>query len=361
MTETCRAVVFPGDGSYELREFAVPTPPPGGAVLQVEAVGLCGSDVAQIDGVRIVPGASDFPIVPGHEIVGRIAALAPGASFGATFGTSSGALREGDRVAVDEVLSMEPLRVYGYTDMSGDGRLGLWGGYGEFMEIFPGTRLHHLSDTLPAEHLTLFEPLASAVNWVDIVGVEERDTVVIEGPGHQGLAVLEAVLARHPAQVIVTGTSEDALRLETARAIGADVVVMVDTEDVRKVVRDATGGVGADVVFDVATAVQTVPLAIELVRQRGRVLLAGLKHFQPIPDLASDHIVLKGLTVFGGAGMTPHTVAKAVELIESGRVRTDLVVGEVCGLDGIDEAMRLLRRAEPGRDAVRVGLRHAPR
>ena len=79
MTETCRAVVFPGDGSYELREFAVPTPPPGGAVLQVEAVGLCGSDVAQIDGVRIVPGASDFPVVPGHEIVGRIAALAPGA------------------------------------------------------------------------------------------------------------------------------------------------------------------------------------------------------------------------------------------------------------------------------------------
>jgi threonine dehydrogenase-like Zn-dependent dehydrogenase len=344
--------VFPGDGSYEIRDFAVPGPPPGGAVLQVEAVGLCGSDVAQLEGVRIVPGATDFPVVPGHEIVGRVASVAADASFG---------VGEGDRVAVDEVLSMEPLRVYGYTDMSGEGQLGLWGGYGEFMEIFPGTRLHRLSDRVPAEQLTLFEPLASAVNWVDIVGVHEGDTVVIEGPGHQGLAVLEAVLAQHPAQVIVTGTSDDALRLDTARAIGAHTVVMVDTEDVRTIVLDATHGAGADVVFDVATAVQTVPLAIELVRQRGRVLLAGLKHFHAIPDLITDLIVLKGLSVFGGAGMTPETVAKAVELIESGRVRTDLVVGEVFGLDGLDEAMRLLRRAEPGRDAVRVGLRHTSR
>ena len=349
MTQTCRAVVFPGDGTYEIREFPVPAPPAGGAVLQVEAVGLCGSDLAQIEGVRLVPGASDFPVVPGHEIVGRIVALAGDASLG---------VAEGDRVAVDEVLSMDPLKVYGYSDMRGDGGLGLWGGYGEYMEIFAGTRLHKMSDRLPAEQLTLFEPLASAVNWVDIVGVHEGDTVVIEGPGHQGLAVLEAVLAHHPAQVIVTGTSEDGLRLETARAIGATAVVMVDTTDVRAVVADLTGGRGADVVFDIATAVQTVPLAIDLVRQRGRVLLAGLKHFHPIPDLATDHIVLKGLAVYGGPGMTPATVAKAVELIESGRVRTDLVVGEVFGLDGIDEAMALLRRSDPSRDAVRVGLRH---
>ena len=183
--------------------------------------------------------------------------------------------------------------------------------------------------------------------------------MVIEGPGHQGLAVLEAVLARKPAQVIVTGTSQDGLRLDTALAIGADAVVMVDTGDVRAVVADLTRGRGADVVFDIATAVQTVPLAIDLVRDRGRVLLAGLKHFHPIPDLATDHIVLKGLAVYGGPGMTRATVAKAVELIESGRVRTELVVGEVFGLDGIDAAMSLLPRDDPGRDAVRVGLRHS--
>src|SRR4051794_21221960 len=174
MADTCRAAVFPGDGTYEVRELPVPDPPPGGALLQVEAVGLCGSDLAQLHGVELVPGASAFPVVPGHETVGRIVALGAGAALGAA---------EGDRVAVDEILSAEPLRVYGYSDMTGEGRLGLWGGYGEYMQLFPGSRLHRLSDRLPAAQLTLFEPLANAVNWVSIVGVDEGDTVVVQGPG----------------------------------------------------------------------------------------------------------------------------------------------------------------------------------
>lgn len=350
MTTTCRAGVFTGDGRYDVRELPVPDPPPGGAVLRVEAVGLCGSDVAQLHGVEVVPGASAFPIVPGHETVGRVVAL----------GDDAGGLgvAEGDRVAVDEVLSNEPLRVYGYSDMSGEGRLGLWGGNGEYMELFAGTRLHRLPDDRPAEELTLFEPLASAVNWVDTVGVDEGDTVVIQGPGHQGLAVLEAVLARAPAQVIVTGTSQDALRLDTARELGAHHTVMVDVDDVRAVVGDLTGGAGAQVVFDVATAVQTVPMAIELVAFRGRVLLAGLKHFAPIPDLITDLLVVKGLQVYGGAGFTPESMAKAVDLITGGDVKADLVVGEVVTLDRLDEGIALLTRSDPSRDAVRVTLRH---
>ncbi|MBT5904894.1 MAG: alcohol dehydrogenase catalytic domain-containing protein, partial [Acidimicrobiaceae bacterium] len=72
MTDTCRAVVFGGDGTWELRDdFSVPTPPPGGAVLAVEAVGLCHSDVAQLAGHKHVPGEVS-PVVPGHEIVGRV-------------------------------------------------------------------------------------------------------------------------------------------------------------------------------------------------------------------------------------------------------------------------------------------------
>jgi len=350
MSDTCRAAVFPGDGSYEVREFAVPDPPPGGAVLQVEAVGLCGSDVAQIEGVEMVPGASVFPVVPGHETVGRVAKLASDAQLG---------VAEGDRVAVNEILmAAGPLRLYGYSDMRGDGEVGLWGGYGEYMEIFPGTELLKMSSTPPAEHLTLFEPLASAVNWVDIVGVREKETVVVQGPGHQGLAVLEAVLAKQPRQVIVTGTSEDRLRLDAALEIGASHVVMVDEEDAHTVVHDLTRGMGADVVFDVATATATVPMALDLARSGGRILLAGLKHYAEVPGMVTDHIVLKSLQLFGGAGFTPDSMARAVALIESGDVRADVVAGEVFDLDHIDDAMALLTRSVPGRDAVRVGLKH---
>src|SRR3954462_7694701 len=274
MSATCRAAVFLGDGTYEIREFAVPDPPPGGAVLQVEAVGLCGSDVAQYEGIELVPGACAFPVVPGHETVGRVVKLASDAELG---------VEEGNRVAVNEILMAPgPLRLYGYSDMRGDGEVGLWGGYGEYMEIFPGTELPPMSSTPPAEPLPLFEPLASAVHWVDIVGVHEQETVVVQGPGHQGLAVLEAVLAQQPGQVVVTGTSDDGLRLDAAKAIGATEVVMVDTADAVAFVRDIPGGPGADVVFDVATATQTVPMALDLARIGGRILLAGLKHFAEI-------------------------------------------------------------------------------
>lgn len=346
---TCRAAVFLGDGRYEVRELPVPDPPEGGAILRVEAVGLCGSDVAQYHGVELVPGGSAFPVVPGHETVARVVALGAGAQLGVS---------EGDRVAVDEILSIDPMRIYGYSDMVGDGDVGLWGGYGEYMAVFAGTRLHKMSDGLPAEQLTMFEPLANAVNWASIVGIESGDTVVIQGPGHQGLAVLEAVLAQAPSQVIVTGTAADDTRLEVATRIGATTVINVEADDPVAAVADLTGGAMADVVLDVATAPQTVPLSVELVRVQGRILLAGLKHFQAIEGLVTDLIVVKGLTVYGGSGFTPDSMSEAVRLIEDGEVRSDLVVGEVFGLEDIDEAMLLLSRSDPDRDAVRVSLKH---
>lgn len=349
MPATCHAAVFRGDATYEVREFPIPDPPSGGAVLRVEAVGLCGSDVAQYHGVELVPGASAFPVVPGHETVGRVVKLAPDAQLG---------VREGDRVAVDEILSKDPFRIYGYSDMTGEGQVGLWGGYGEYMQLFAGTTLHKLTDRLPAEQLTLFEPLANAVNWTDAAAVQEGDVVVIQGPGHQGLAVLEAVLARKPSMVVHTGVSDDRLRLDTATRIGATHTIAVDEQDPVAAVADLTHGRMADVVMDIASVPRTVSLSLDLVRWNGRVLLAGLKHFAPIPDLVTDWIVVKGLTVVGGSGYTTDSMRRAVDMIESGVARSDLVAGEVFDLEHIDDAMALLARTVPGRDAVRVGLRH---
>jgi threonine dehydrogenase-like Zn-dependent dehydrogenase len=349
VTETCRAVVFIGDGTHEVREFAIPEPPDGGAVLKVEAVGLCGSDVAQHAGVHLVPGTSTFPVVPGHETVGRVWRLGRDAALGVS---------EGDRVAVDEVLSQQPpLAVYGYT-MPVDADGGLFGGYGEYMVVQPGTRLHRLRDDKPAAELTVFEPMANAVNWVELAGVRTGQTVVVEGPGHQGLAVLEAVLAAGADMAIVTGTGADGIRLDAAHAIGAHEVIDVTATDVVARVRDLTDGRMADVVMDISPAVETVPFALDLVGFRGTVLLAGLKHFAPVDGIVTDKIVVQGLRVFGGSGYTPASMAKAVDLINSGAIDVGHLRGDVFGLDAIDEALGLLARSIPGRDAVRVSLVH---
>ena len=89
-------------GRRPLRGARVPASPirrRAAPCCKVEAVGLCGSDVAQFHGVELVPAASVFPVVPGHETVGRVVKLAPDAELG---------VREGDRVAVDEILSSRP-------------------------------------------------------------------------------------------------------------------------------------------------------------------------------------------------------------------------------------------------------------
>ena len=347
MTRTCRAGIFTGHESFEVREFAVPDPPAGGALLRVEAVGMCGSDLAQWHGLVTLPGMR-YPIVPGHEIVGVVEALGVGAQLGVV---------EGDRVAVDEVVrAAGPLRVYGYTAMDGSDEIGLFGGYGEYMAVLPGTVLHKLTSTAPPEELTQFEPLASARNWVGLAGVSAATSVVIQGPGHQGLAVLQSALAAGAKNVMVTGMSRDQLRLDVAAQLGA-AVIDVGAVDVVTAVHERTSGAGADVVFDVTPATVTVPLSIALVRNGGTVLLAGLKERKPV-EIISDDIVNRSLRIIGGTAFTPASLREAVGLLNDGSVDTRPLRGAVLDLDHLDEAMDLLLRNDPSRDAVRVSLRH---
>ncbi|MEQ8840826.1 MAG: zinc-binding dehydrogenase [Acidimicrobiales bacterium] len=349
---TCRAVVFNGDGTYDRRTFAMPRPQPGGAVLKVEAVGLCASDVAQLHGHKHVPGETS-PVVPGHEIVGRVHELGPDADLG---------VEVGQRVGVDLVhfggRDGSGLDVYGYT-IEPTYEHGLWGGYAEYMGVLPGTHLVPLTDDVPAAELSLFEPLASIVNWSDTLGLHARDRLVIQGPGHMGLiACAFAASQIGVRQIIVTGTSQDTERLAAARAVGAHESIVVDDEsDLPARIRELTRG-GATAVMELtAMATQPVSDAIEMCNYGGRVLLGGLKNEQPV-EIISDHIVLKALQILAGAGSTPASMDRAGEVLNSGTFPAAALLGETYDLDQLDEALQMLERRIEGRDAVRVSLVH---
>ncbi len=293
MSTRCRAVVFNGDGTYQLRQFDKPTPPAGGAVVRVEAVGMCSSDLEQIKGHKHVPGEV-APLVAGHEMVGRVEALARDAQLPVAIG---------DRVAIDLILRSGLYRgkllLYGYT-MGLDVEGGLWGGYGEYMCIAPGTNLMKITESVPAEHTVIFEPLANAVNWVETAGVKPGDSVVVQGPGHMGLMCVIAAKAAGSSCIIATGTSSDHLRLEAAKKAGAHHIVNVDKGDVVGQVKEITNGWGANVVMDVTSMSKVaVQQAFDLVMFGGTVLLAGLKNMAPV-EVVTDKIVLNALTVRGG-------------------------------------------------------------
>ena len=351
---TCRAVVFHGDSTYAVREFPIPAPMPAGAVLQVEAVGLCASDVSQLHGHKHVPGEV-CPVVPGHEIVGRVHALGPDADFG---------VGVGQRVGVDILVPNSPVRagmdLYGYT-LSPDYEHGLWGGYGEYMGVLPGSQLVPLTDDVPAAELSLIEPLSSIVAWSDALELSGRDRLVIQGPGHMGLiAAAYASSQLGVRQIIVTGKSNDGVRLEAARAVGAHETIDVDAEpDVVGRIRELTRGGPSAVMELTALATRPVHDAIEMARMGGRILLGGLKDEKPV-EIVSDHIIFKSLRLIGGSGGVPPTFARAGEVLNSGTFPTRKLLGETYSIDQIDEAMQMLERKVEGRDAVRVGLVHTP-
>ena len=359
------AALFTGDGRIDIRRVDRPDAPPGGGLLRVEAVGLCGTDLAQYHGRLGLPGER-YPIVPGHEIVGRLVAI--DAQTAARWGVA-----EGDRVAVDEVVRcgdctacrrLEPpcqaLRIHGIT-MPFDEEPGLWGGCAEYMVLTPRTSLHRVDPALAPEAAVLFEPLANALHWLECVALRPGETVVVQGPGHQGLACMAAALAAGAGMVIATGVTSDAERLDAARALGVQHTINVEgVRDVVGQVRELTGGRMADVIIDAAAAsTATIPLAVAMARSRGRIALAGFKHGRAVEDLVSDAIVLKKLTIQGVGGSTPATIRSALDLLTAGRVPVGPLLGEVLDLDRLPLAMDLLARRVAHRDAVRVSLRIA--
>jgi threonine dehydrogenase-like Zn-dependent dehydrogenase len=348
MARMSRAVVMPGDGTWELRELPVPDPPPGGALLRVEAVGMCHSDVDHLHGIVHTPWGGAYPSIAGHEIVGRIDALADGA--GPRWGVTVG-----QRVAVRESVPLPGvpggIRVYGH-DFAVDERSGLFGGFADYMELLPETLLEPLPDDIPAAELTVWEPLAIAVRWA--TAVKPGDSVAILGPGHLGLASIVAARAAGAKRIFITGTPADAIRLEAARKLGVEEAIDISTADPVERIRELAGD-GVDVVIDAASgSTATVTQGMQLARRGGTVVIGGLKDRKPVDGFISDWIPMRQLHLH--AGFPGDHVKTSVELIRQGKVPTADLLGEVVTMDGFGDALRLLARDLPGRDAIRLAL-----
>jgi threonine dehydrogenase-like Zn-dependent dehydrogenase len=273
-----------------------------GGWLAVEATGVSGSDV-QIwkgDARDIV-----YPLVPGHEVVGRVATDGPTIPYPV-----------GTRVVVEPRIkcgtcakcklnlstcsSRKPSNSYGMIPSFEPP--GLWGGLAEYLYLDPNARLHPVTDDVPAEVATFVHPLASGHTWaVELPVLHPGEDVLILGPGPRGLACLIAAKAAGAGWVGITGLSHDKDRLELATRLGADMAIDVEREDAATEIA-ANLGRRPDVVVDVTSDdPEALFTALDLVRTGGRVILASTKGNRALHFL-SDVIVAKQLTLKGAAG-----------------------------------------------------------
>jgi threonine dehydrogenase-like Zn-dependent dehydrogenase len=349
--------------ALEIRELDVPrSPPPGGAVMAVTANGLCGSDYDLYVG-HLDPRYTPFPLIPGHEMVGRIEQIDPAAS-------QAWGVVEGDRVAVEPVVYCGYCREClagrgkfctnssGYSSTSVDVAPGLWGGMAEYMVLKPGTRLHRIPDHLSDDDAGLFNPLGNAFEWTARAGqVRPGDRVLITGCGQRGLACAVVAKESGAAQVIVTGLRRDAHKLALASEFGADDAVSVEDEDTVEAVKELTGGEGVDVVIDTAPrATSTIVDGIKVARNEGTVVLAGEKG-REITGLLTDWIHRKGLTIRGAFATTPWSTANALRVLAAGRYPFAKLHSHAVGLDGVEDGIRLLGGELEADDVIHITVK----
>lgn len=325
MTGTVKAALLMGPGHMEMGELQRPTIRHDDALLRVEGCGICGFDLEQYHATAHRTWM--YPMVPGHEVVGRIEEIGPEAQrrWGVTpgdriavepgfpCGRCSGCREQGRLGSCTDGSIGGPLRAYSQIPI--ETAPGLWGGYAELMYLHPDTRLHRVDENIPIELATLFNPLANAFHWaVMSPHLTLGEDLLVLGAGQRGLACIAAARAAGAARITVTGLASDERRLRIAQELGADHTIVVDETRLSEAL--AALDFEPDVVVD-ATAGATQPLvdAIECVRIGGRVVLAGLKDGRPIPGFVSDRVVFKELTMLGVRSASRPAFAAALRLL----------------------------------------------
>ncbi len=335
-------------GKMEIREFPVlEDAGPEDGLLKVEMAGVCGGDPGRYYGKGSPYPV--FPLIMGHEIVGRIEKIGDALTRGFK-------VRKGDRVVVESVTRCNKcyycLRgeyqqcddqvAYG-TLVSSDRPPYLWGAYGQYMYIAPGSVLHKISESMPPEAAVCISAvLANGIRWVRNVGQATIGScVVVQGVGPQGFAGIIAARESGARPIIATGLTADKRRFELAREFGADVTVNVEKESVVDVVRDLTGGRMADLVLDVTGNRAAMDASVKVLRKQGMLVYAGRAGKEPIPmpvdDMISREITFRGVFSHNVTGVAP-----AVMLAESGKYPIEKMVTHHFPLEKAEDAVKLV-------------------
>lgn len=320
------AAVFEGNGVLTLQERPVPQPVPGEVLVDVEACGICGSDLAILDVPPRHPGTPG--IVLGHEFVGRVVALGEGVT----------SVEVGTRVIVD------PDPKCGACPSCKAGRpatcerivaLGVYrdGALAKYVTA-PASECHPISDSVPADLAALAEPLACVVNGTNKAGLRPGESAVVFGGGAIGCLYAAIFAAGGAAKVVVV--EPNPARAPMASAVGATHVL---TPDQWSAQRASILPGGADVVVDAVGSV--LPEAIDAAAMSARIVIFGM-NVNARPAVHQVEITEKGLTIFGSY-ITAFTFPQAIRLLEAGSVNLKPLVSAVLPLERVAEGLAMLK------------------
>lgn len=322
----------------QLCDVAVPEVGPGQVLLKIAGAGACHSDLHLMDWPEgQLPWKLPFTL--GHENAGWIEQL----------GTGVAGLKKGDAVLVYGSWGCgrcRPCRLgrENYCERAAEiavsgGGLGLDGGMAEYMLVPSARFLVPIGDLDPIQAAPLAD--AALTPYHAIANARERlqpgSTAVVIGVGGLGQMAIHLLKATTGARVIAVDTNDR--KLEAAHQIGADVVVRSDAS-ASNAIRNATGGIGADIVLDMVGAESTLALGAKVLRAEGRLVIIGLAMGTlPVNFFALPYGAEVATSYWG----TTTELMELVALARSGKIRVDV---ETFPLERAPDAYAQLREGK---------------
>jgi L-iditol 2-dehydrogenase len=312
--DTMQALMFTAIRKLELMEVPVPVVRnPHDVLLKVKSVGICGSDLHGYTGST---GRRTPPLIMGHEVTAEVVST----------GSAANDFVPGTRVAVQpiEFCGVCSQCTAGYRSLCENRRLigmHLPGAYAEYV-LSNSANLYRLSDALTYEHGALAEPLSIAVHAVGLVHFRPYDTVYIVGAGPIGLLTLAVLKQMGIHRIFVSDTSE--VRLDTAKRLGADVLINPIQQDPLPLVKQYTNGRGVDVAFEAVGISATAQQAVDVTRTRGTVVWIG--NSQKMIEVNMQSIVTREITLLGSYGMTDEEFQRSLQMLADGSIPAEQLI-----------------------------------
>jgi len=318
-----KAAYYEGNKRFSVGESKIVPPGPGEVRMKVAYAGVCGTDL------HIYLGHMDqrvkMPQVVGHEASCEIVDVGEGVTD----------FKVGDHVVLRPTDACGKCPTCERGDINVCPSINFIGitSPGAFQGSWtvPAHLLHKLPASINMVHAALIEPLAVACHDVRFGEVTDKDYCVVIGAGPIG--VLEALVCREKGARVVMSEVNPA-RVKLVAEMGFEVVNPAET-DLVKYVMDATGGDGADVVFEVTGSQAGAEMMTKLPRTHGRIVVVAIFSEPKMVDLRT--ILWREYTVVGARNYVKQDYEEAIRLVASGNLPLDKIVSDVRPIDRVQE------------------------
>ena len=325
-----KASRFLGNKTFAVTDLPTPHAGPGELVLRNQVCGVCGTDVHIYHGE---PGSADVnpPVVLGHEYSGEVVEVGEGVTDFAV----------GDHVTVD------PNIYCGHCAYCQNGKKQLCpsmeaigvtrdGGFAQY-SLIPASQAFKLEPTVPWEAAAMAEPLACCLHGIDLAGIQVGDKVCVVGGGAIGLLMVQLAKLSGASQIVLSEPNEK--RRQVGLQLGANAAIDPTRPDSQEVFAQVLGG-GANVVIECVGNVPAVKSAFQFAGKGATVLLFSVPKVDATFDLPLFDVYKKELTI-KGSFVNPDTHARAVALINSGKVDFGPIITHRFTLDQLPEAIAM--------------------